>query len=150
MGRGHATALMPVLLASERDDDYQNLRALLHNSKWSVERAKSWNDVSSFCDRVVNQVVLLDRHFQGSDWRCSVSSLPNPAANRCLILLSDVSDPYLWNELVQHGGFDVLARPFECSALLRTLAFAQKHCEAAWPPLHLPQEKGSSPTGRSK
>src|SRR5271166_7066584 len=78
--------LMPVLLASERDDDYQNLQALLHNTKWSVERAISWGDVSSFCDRVVNQVVLLDRHFQGSDWRRSVSSLPSPAANRCLIL----------------------------------------------------------------
>ena len=103
---------------------------------------------SSFCDRVVNQVVLLDRHFQGSDWRYSVSSLPNPAANRCLILLSDVSDPYLWNELVQHGGFDVLARPFECSALFRTLAFAQRHCEAGWPPLHLPQEKGGSPAAK--
>jgi DNA-binding NtrC family response regulator len=150
VGRGHGAVLMPVLLASERDDDYQNLTALLDNTKWSVERAKSWSDVSSFCDRVVNQVVLLDRHFQGSDWRYSVSSLPNPAANRCLILLSDVSDPYLWNELVQHGGFDVLARPFECSALLRTLAFAQKHCEAGWPPLHLPQEKGPSPTGSPK
>jgi FixJ family two-component response regulator len=141
-------ALLPVLLASERDDDFQNLQALLHNTKWSVERAKSWSDVSGFCDRVVNQVVLLDRHFQGSDWRRSVSSLPNPDANRCLILLSDVSDPYLWNELVQHGGFDVLARPFESSALFRTLAFAQRHCEAGWPPL--PQEKGGSPTARSK
>ena len=140
----------PVLLASERDDDYQNLQALLHNTKWSVERAISWSDVSSFCNRVVNQVVLLDRHFQGSDWRRSLSSLPNPAANRCLILLSDVSDPYLWNELVQHGGFDVLARPFESSALFRTLVFAQRHCEAGWPPLHLPQEKCGSPTARSK
>lgn len=140
----------PVLLASERDDDYQNLQALLYNTKWSVERAISWTDVYSFCDRVVNQVVLLDRHFQGSDWRRSVSSLPNPAANRCLILLSDVSDPYLWNELVQHGGFDVLARPFESSALFRTLAFAQRHCEAGWPPLHLPQEKGGSSTAKSK
>ena len=134
-------ALIPVLLASERDDDYQTLQALLHNTKWSVERATSWSDVSGFCHRVANQVVLLDRHFQGSDWRRSVSSLPNPAANRSLILLSDVSDPYLWNELVQHGGFDVLTRPFESSALFRTLAFAQRHCQAGWPPLQLPSSK---------
>ena len=134
-------APIPVLLASERDDDYQTLQALLHNTKWSVERATSWSDVSGFCHRVANQVVLLDRHFQGSDWRRSVSSLPNPAANRSLILLSDVSDPYLWNELVQHGGFDVLTRPFESSALFRTLAFAQRHCQAGWPPLQLPRTK---------
>src|SRR5258707_8208584 len=86
-GRGQAAALMPVLLASERDDDYQNLRALLHNTKWSVERAISWSDVSSFCDRVVNQVVLLDRHFQGSDWRWAGFSLPHPPPERGVVFL---------------------------------------------------------------
>jgi DNA-binding NtrC family response regulator len=145
VGRGRASGVMPVLLASERGDDYLTLQALLHNTKWSVARALSWGEASSFCGRVVNPVVLVDRHFQGSDWRSTFSSLLNPTANCCLILLSDVSDPYLWNELVQHGGFDVLARPFDRSQVLRTLAFAQKHCEGDWPPLHSPQENGDSP-----
>jgi hypothetical protein len=136
--------MRPVLLASERDDDYQTLQALLHNTRWSVARAITWSDVSSLCGRVVNPVVLVDRHFQNADWRFTVSSLLHPAANCCLILLSDVSDPYLWNELVQYGGFDVLTRPFERSEVLRTLTFAQKHCEAHWPPLHSPQENGDS------
>src|ERR1035437_5457353 len=105
-------------------------------------RASSWGEISSFCGCMVSPVVLVDRHFQGSNWWTTASSLFNPAANRCLILLSDVSDPYLWNELVQHGGFDVLARPFERSEVLRTLAFAQKHCEAGWPRLHLAHENG--------
>jgi hypothetical protein len=145
VGDRQDSALRPVLLASERDDDYQTLQALLHNTRWSLARALSWGEASSFCGRVVNPVVLVDRHFQGSDWRFTVSSLLNPTANCCLILLSDVSDPYLWNELVQYGGFEVLARPFERSEVLRTLAFAQKHCEADWPPLHSPQENGDSP-----
>ena len=51
-------SLTPVLLASERDDDYQTLQALLQNTKWSVARRMSWSEVSSFCDRVVNPVVL--------------------------------------------------------------------------------------------
>src|SRR5450756_755842 len=149
-GRGQTPAMIPILLASERDDDYRTLRALLQNTKWTLVRPLSWGEVSSFCDRAVNPVVLVDRHFQGSDWRFTVSSLLNTTASCCLILLSDVSDPYLWNELVQQGGFEVLARPFERSEVLRTLAFAQKHCEADWPPLHLPPENGASPAGRSK
>ena len=142
--RGQVPALIPILLASERDDDYRRLQALLQNTRWTLVRPLSWGEVSSFCDRAVNSVVLVARHFQGSDWRFTVSSLLNTTASCCLILLSDVSDPYLWNELVQQGGFDVLARPFERSEVLRTLAFAQKHCEAGWPPLHSPQE-GRSP-----
>ena len=145
VGRGQVPALIPILLASERDDDYRRLQALLQNTKWTLVRPLSWGEVSSFCDRAVNPIVLVDRHFQGSDWRFTVSSLLNTTASCCLILLSDVSDPYLWNELVQQGGFDVLARPFERSEVLRTLAFAQKHCEAGWPPLHSPQEHGRSP-----
>jgi DNA-binding NtrC family response regulator len=143
--RGQATALMPVLLASERNDDYQTLHALLQDTKWSVARALSWGEVSSFCGRVASPVVLVDRHFEGSDWRFTFASLLNTTANCCLILVSDVSDPYLWNELVQHGGFDVFARPFDQAEVRRTLAFAQKHFEAGWPPLHSPQENGRAP-----
>ena len=150
IGGRQDSALRPVLLASERNDDYQTLQALLQDTKWSVVRAFSLGEVFSFCDCLVTPVVLVDRNFQGPNWRSTVSSLLNPAANRCLILLSDVSDSYLWNELVQQGGFDVLARPFERAEVLRTLAFAQKHCEAAWPPLHLPHEHGASPAGGAK
>ncbi len=140
-----ATPLTRVLLASERDDDYHTFQVLLENTKWSVARALSWSEVSGYCDCVVDPVILVDRHFQGSDWRFTVSSLLNVTANCCLILLSDVSDPYLWNELVQYGGFDVLARPFERSEVLRTLAFAQRHYEGRWPPLHSPQGNGNKP-----
>jgi len=144
--RGQATAMMPVLLASERDDDYQRLQTILQGTKWNVVRALSWGEVAGFCGRVVSPVVLVDRHFQGSDWRFTLSSLPNTTtASCCLILLSDVSDPYLWNELVQHGGFDVLTRPFELAEVHRTLSFARKHFEAGWPPLHSPQENGRAP-----
>jgi FixJ family two-component response regulator len=140
-GRDQVPVLLPVLLASERHDDYQVLQALLHDTKWSVARALSWNEVSRFCESAAHPVVLVDRHFQGSNWQSTVSSLLDPAANRCVILLSDVSDPYLWNELVQQGGFDVLARPFERHEVLRALAFAQRHSTTGWPSLHVPRQQ---------
>ena len=150
IGGRQDSSLRPVLLASERDDDYQTLQALLQDTKWSVVRALSLGEVCGFCDCSVSPVILVDRHFQGSNWRSTVSSLLNPAASRCLILLSDVSDSYLWNELVQHGGFDVIARPFERSEVLRTLAFAQRHYESGWPSLHPPRKHRAWSAGRSK
>jgi FixJ family two-component response regulator len=133
--RSQGLALRPVLLASERDDDHHALQTILHNTRWTLARASSWADAADFCARPGKPVILVDRYFRGSDWRFTVSSLVNLEADSCLILLSDVSDQYLWNEVVQHGGFDVLARPFEHSVVLRTLAFAQKHREGVWPPL---------------
>ena len=142
--RRQTSGLKPVLLASERENDHRSLQVLLQDTKWSLTRVSSWGEISSFCGCMVSPVVLVDRQFQGSNWRATVSSLFNPAANRCLILLSDVSDPYLWNELVQHGGFDILTRPFDRSEVLRTLAFAHKHCETDWPALQMPQKAPAS------
>jgi FixJ family two-component response regulator len=139
-GREQSPAPVPILLASGRDDDYQTLQSFLHGTKWRVERALSWNEVPSLCECHLNPVVLVDRYFQGADWQSTVASLLDPAARRCVILLSDVSDPYLWNELVQQGGFDVLARPFECPEVLRILAFAQRHSTGNWPSLHVPRQ----------
>ena len=144
------SGLKPALLASEREDDHRTLQVFLQDTKWSLMRASSWGEIPSFCGSLVSPVVLVDRQFQGSDWRTTFSSLFNPAANRCLILLSDISDPYLWNELVRHGGFDILVRPFDRSEVLRTLAFAHKHCETGWPALQMPQENAASPARRSK
>jgi DNA-binding NtrC family response regulator len=139
-GCDQVPALKPVLLASGRDEDYQTLQALLQDTKWSVARALSWDEVSWFCEGAVNPVVLVDRNFQGAHWQSTVASILGPDASTCVILVSDVSDPYLWNELVQQGGFDVLARPFERPELLRTLAFAQRHSTADWPSLPLPRQ----------
>ncbi len=135
-----------VLLASERDDDYQTLQTHLQNTKWSVVQALSLSVAAKFCDGAVSPVVLVDRHFQRTNWRATVSLLLNlRAANPCLILLSDVLDPYLWSEVIKLGGFDVLARPLECNEVLRTLAFAQTHCEADWPRLHVPPRDAAVP-----
>jgi hypothetical protein len=50
--------LMPVLLASEREDGYQALQALLQDTKWSVARALSWAEAASFRGSAANPVVL--------------------------------------------------------------------------------------------
>ncbi len=148
--RHQAPALKPLLLASDLDEDYQTLQALLRDTKWSLTRALSWNDVSAFYETTLNPVVLVDRYFQGSNWQSTVTSFLDPAPNGTVILLSDVSDPYLWNELVQQGGFDVLARPFDRAELLRTLAFAQRHSTGDWPPLSAPLQQRHLPEGKPK
>jgi FixJ family two-component response regulator len=50
-----------------------------------------------------------------------------------VILLSSVSDPYLWDEVAKRGGFDVLTRPFQRKAVLSMLVFAHPHCRTSWP-----------------
>ena len=72
---------VPVLLASNEEGDGSVLQSLLHGTRWSMALALSWADVSGFGARVVKPIVIVDRHFQGSDWRFTVSSLLNSRAD---------------------------------------------------------------------
>jgi AmiR/NasT family two-component response regulator len=81
------------------------------------------------------------------NWRTTIASFLDPAAAQSLILLSDVSDPYLLAELVHHGGFDVLSRPFQREEVLGTLTFAYKHAQAHWPEVVTTPANRRSPAG---
>lgn len=71
-------------------------------------------------------VILLDRDVQEDDWRNWVRSFAQLRPTPSVILISSVSDHYLFEELVKQGGFDVIAKPLAADELQRVtrLAFA--------------------------
>jgi hypothetical protein len=124
--------IVPVVFASERHREVGLIQGLLSGSKWGLVRASSWTEVRAYCTGAANLLVLLDEQFQDSSWRAEIQSLPNHPA---VILISDVSDPYLWTEFVRSGGFETLARPIGREELLRVLSFARRHIVTEWPQL---------------
>jgi len=64
-------------------------------------------------------LVIVDRDFSEHDWRTSVQSLAKARSNPCVLLASSVVDPYLFQELVKQGGFDVLPKPIQSKELAR-------------------------------
>ena len=121
---------LPVLLASNRLDDFGRLDAILRASQWALFGASSWAELKAYCGGATNAIVLLDESFDGSNWHSGLLQLPNRSA---IILLSEVSDPYLWSEFVRSGGFQVLPRPIDAEELIGVLAFARRHLDGPWP-----------------
>ena len=124
---------IPVPLGSNRDDDRLALQTLLQGTQWMPIQAANWTDLFRLARQVGAPVVLYDRDLPGLEWQKAIARLVRASSTPCLILLSDVSDPYLWDELVQHGGFDVLARPFQREEVLAMLDFAYTHWKTRWP-----------------
>jgi DNA-binding response OmpR family regulator len=124
---------IPVPLGSNRGDDYLTLRALLQGTQWMPIQAANWSDTVILARQVDARVILYDRNLPGLKWQKGISQLVGASSTPCLILLSDVSDPYLWDELIQHGGFDVLTRPFQRKEVLAMLDFAHTHWKTRWP-----------------
>jgi response regulator of citrate/malate metabolism len=49
-----------------------------------------------------------------------------------VILVSRVTDTYLWEEVVRMGGFDVVAKPFRKDTVEQVLTFALNHWKTGW------------------
>jgi hypothetical protein len=74
-------------------------------------------------------VVLCQSIFTGGNWRdalACVSDLPSPPR---LIVTSEAVDNWLWAEVLNLGGYDVLAQPFRELEVVRILSSAVRRWE---------------------
>jgi FixJ family two-component response regulator len=123
---------IPLLIVTSRQSDIEELAELLRDTSWQVERVllPAAPDALKTADV---PIMLFDRDAAGPDWRARMKRLVTSRRNACVVLLSSVTDQYLWEEVVHHGGFDLLTRPFRKEQVLSTLVFAFAHCRAPWP-----------------
>ena len=126
---------IPILLASARTEDARGLEALLEGTAWNLIQTADCASALAALRRELYPIVLCDRDVTADPWQQAVKELSAAHAGTCVILLSPVADRYLFNEVVQNGGFDVLTRPFEKRRLLAALDFAYTHWKTEWPPV---------------
>jgi|SRR5712691_5767997 len=124
---------MTILLASSQEEDRRNLEAILEGTPWKLVTAGGLSEAERVLHDLDVPIVLCDRDLPGAPWQKNVRALAAGRRAACVILLSNVSDQYLWEEVVLQGGFDVLTRPFQKRGALSMLIFAHTHCRTAWP-----------------
>lgn len=131
--RRGATEPPAVLIAGGNSDDQRAMQDLLRGSRWRTVVATEWGEALAVVQGSAIPVVLCDRDLPGAEWQQGIASLHRAGVHPEVILLSSVADPYLWNELVQAGGFDVLARPFHRDEALAMIEFAYTHWRSDHP-----------------
>ena len=127
-----ATSATSVLLAGSGDDDVASLRGILEHSRWTLVHATTWTAALGAQQESGFPIVLYDRDLSGVPWHEGVRLMMRAGHPPAVILLSNVADPYLWDKVVQAGGFDVLTRPFRREETLAMLDFAYTHWRTSW------------------
>jgi len=89
--------------------------------------AASWPDLLRILRAYVCPVILYDLALCGTEWQACMFRLATHGEGPCVVAISDGSDPDLWDEVVRHGGFDILSRPLSKSDVLSMLDFAYIH-----------------------
>jgi DNA-binding NtrC family response regulator len=124
---------IPVLIVTSRTEDVAELRSILEGTPWDLNDASHLEDPSAAIKGAAPPILLFDRNTAGGTWQVTMKRFIKSRRGVCAVLLSNVGDQYLWDEVVQHGGFDLLTRPFKKEQVLSTLMFAYAHCRTPWP-----------------
>jgi DNA-binding response OmpR family regulator len=100
------------------------LTPIFQHNGWHLIPAETLEDGLAAIRSTPTPIVILDRDLVGPDWRPTVRLLASEPNAPCIILASHVVDDYLLEEVIQHGGYDVIAKPFREQEVTHAIEFA--------------------------
>ncbi len=113
-----------ILAVMPNHSDGLALSQIAERAHWYFELTESCQSAIDKLDDQNFAIVLCDRDVSDSNWRDAVQTLAAKAPRTCVILTSPVNDDYLWQEVIQRGGYDVLTKPFQEERVVRAVSFA--------------------------
>lgn len=113
---GHAGEVLAIIVSPQ---DRETVRDYALTIGWELKLLETVDQALSRAGSQAVALVIMDRDLSEHDWRVSVQRLAKARGNPCVILASSVVDPYLFQELVKQGGFDVVPKPIQRNELAR-------------------------------
>lgn len=116
-----------VLAVSPQETDLAVLTRILSHSAWSLVSAASVEEARRSLAEQHAHVVLCERKLPDGDWRDILqltSAFPDPPQ---VIVVSKDMDERLWAEVLEHGAWDVLIKPFHPKEVFNTIHLAWQH-----------------------
>jgi|SRR6185312_11596877 len=120
-----------VLAVTPCDSDRAHLSSIAMREGWDLALAADCPEALALLDMRRFPVVLCDRDLPDADWRGSLKALSAAGHPPCVILTSAVNDNYLWQEVVQNGGYDVVTKPLHDAEVVAAVRRAWVFWKAA-------------------
>lgn len=122
------------MLVSPYLDDRLILTEIFEEQDWSLAAVTSLSSALTALRRRPIPLVIAEREFPGGEWKdllAAIRDLPDPPA---LVVISRLADEYLWAEVLNLGGQDVLAKPLRSAEVFWVSRYVfEKHARPAAP-----------------
>ena len=130
------TRTVTVLCVSPIAEDHFSLQAIFNHSRWQLYRADCLASAQAILRRCKIGVVICERNLSPGSWVDMLAEARLLPTAPSLIVTSRLADDALWAEALNLGAYDVLAKPFDHSELVRSVTSAWLHWfhERAFPP----------------
>ena len=127
-GQSSNTGTLTVLSISHLDEDHLSLQAIInHHTKWKLFTASGFTSALTLLQENKIAVLLCERDLLPGtyiDVLEHINTLPNAPS---LIVASRLADDRLWAEALNLGAWDVLAKPFDRTEVIRSVKSGWQH-----------------------
>jgi DNA-binding response OmpR family regulator len=120
------------LAIGEFDHDRPLLQSVFRDLGWRLLEAADRRRAMQCLERDSVDVVIAESDLPYWNWKKVLNDIRRLAAPPQLIVTSRTADDYLWAEVLNFGGYDVLPQPFDRDEVERVIAAAHRH--HAFPP----------------
>lgn len=112
------------LLVGEYENDRALVREIFGKLGWRLFEARDGQRAMVWLERNAVQVVIAEGRSAGSGWQGLLDALRNLPDPPQLVVTSRTADDFLWSEVLNRGGYDVLPRPLNREEVERVVAGA--------------------------
>lgn len=115
------------LAVGEFQSDRTLLRDIFRTAGWRLLEARDRRHAMQHLEAQPVHVVLAESELPNWSWKKILSDLRRLAQPPQLVVASRTADDYLWSEVLNIGGYDVLPQPLERDETERVIAAARRH-----------------------
>lgn len=108
-----------ILAISISLDDGFLLERLAKRHRWVVRLTNTPQEAFDLAAKGHYQLILCDRNQRGYPWREVMNRLAGISPRSCILLVAPSKQDYVWSDVLQQGGHDVLTHPLEEDAVLQ-------------------------------
>ena len=121
-----------VLAISPFARDHVFLRNTFSHSKWRLRSVGSLREAREYLRHDSRYVVICEKDLPDCTWKDILEELAVLEEPPPLIVTSRLADERLWAEVLNLGGYDVLAKPFDPLEVVRVVSLAWRHLWNNW------------------
>jgi DNA-binding response OmpR family regulator len=123
----HHPQTVSALAVGEFEHDRPLLQNIFRELGWTLFEARDRRRAMQYLEHHPIQVVIAESEMPGWNWRKVLSDIRRLSRPPQLIVTSRTADDYLWAEVLNIGGFDVLPQPLERDEVERVIAAACRY-----------------------
>jgi DNA-binding NtrC family response regulator len=122
-------ASIAIIAVGMCDEDHFTLREALADCHWNLVTTNTIAEAMRFVEFHPIPVIFCERDLPDGNWRDLLAAAGRSERPPNVIVASRLADDYLWAEVLNLGGYDVLAKPLDRCEVIHALTSAWRN----WP-----------------